>query len=207
LAFSALPNSILVRGHVDEGHAGFAEDVRDVADDGVAQLAFELLRTAIALDGARQRGVEGLGVGQVEGVDAEGTQPHHAEILVADRDRIRRAPLAVDLLARGKKVDVGLEGRLEQLVPVLQVGQYRQGLRGQLVHAGAEDVGHRAFIDEHRHLRFAHRQAGAVLDFHFGHGKAPGHGVAVILGPLDDVDELFLDEIHECHVRLLVIFQ
>jgi hypothetical protein len=157
-----------------------------------------------ALQRAGKRGVEGLGVGQVEGVDAEGAQPHHAEILVADGDRVRRAPLAVDLLPRAEEIHVGLEGRLEQLVPVLQVGQHRQGLRGQLVHAGAEHVGHLAFIDEHRHLRFAHRQAGAVLDFHFGHGKAPGHGVAVILGPLDDVDELFLDEVHECHVCLLL---
>jgi hypothetical protein len=89
---------------------------------------------------------------------------------------------------------------LRSLVPVLQVGQQRQRLRRQLVHAGAEDVGDLAFVDEHRHLRFAHRQAGAVLDFHFSHGKAPGHGLAtVVLGPLDDVDELFLDEVHECH--------
>jgi hypothetical protein len=73
-----------------------------------------------------------------------------------------------------KKYHVALERALEQLVPVLQVGQHRQRLRGELVHAGAEDVGHLAFVDEHRHLALAHGERGAVLDLVAGHREAPG---------------------------------
>jgi hypothetical protein len=70
--------------------------------------------------------VEQLGVGDAEGVVAEGAQAHGAKVLVADGDRLRRAPLLVDLLARAEEVDVALERGLEQLVPVLQVGEHRQ---------------------------------------------------------------------------------
>ena len=136
-------------------------------------------------------------------VVAEGAQAHGAEVLVADGDRLRRAPLLVDLLARAEEIDVALERGLEQLVPVLQVGEDRQGLRGELVHAGAEHVGHLALVDEHRHLRFAHGERGAVLDFHVRHREAPGQRAVAGLGPLDDVDELFLDEVHQGHGRCL----
>jgi hypothetical protein len=107
--------------------------------------------------------------------------------------------LAVQLLARAEEVDVALERALEQLVPVLQVGQHRQRLRRQLVHAGAEDVGHLAFVDEDRHLALAHGERGAVLDLVAGHRVAPGQRAVAVLGPLQDVDELFLDEIHQRH--------
>jgi hypothetical protein len=139
----------------------------------------------------------------VVGIDTEGTHADNAKILVTDGDRVRRSPLLVKLGARREEVHIRLERGFEQLVPVLQVGQHRQGLCRQLVHAGAEDIGDRAFVDEHRHLRFAHGQAGAVLDFHFRHRETPGQRAVGILGPLQDVDELFLDEVHECHEVLL----
>jgi hypothetical protein len=139
----------------------------------------------------------------VVGIDTEGAHADDAEFLVADGDRVRRAPLLVELGARREEVEVGLERGFEQLVPVLQVGENRQGLRRQLVHAGREDVGDRAFVDEQRQLRIAHGQAGAVLDFHFRHGKAPGQRAVAGLRPLQDVDELFLDEVHQGHGCLL----
>jgi len=67
------------------------------------------------------------------------------------------------------------------------------------VHAGAKHVSHLPLVDEHRHLRFAHREHGAVLNLHARHRKAPGQRAVTRLGPLDDVDELFLDEVHEGH--------
>jgi hypothetical protein len=112
-----------------------------------------------------------------------------------------RAPLLVHLLARAEEVHVALEGRLEQLVPVLQVGQHRQRLRGQLVRAGAEHVGHLALVDEQRHLRLAHHQLRAGLDLHVLHRIAPGQRAVAFFRPLQDVDELFLDEIHQRHGR------
>ena len=49
--------------------------------------------------------------------------------------RLRRAPFAAGLHAGAEKIHVGLERRVEQLVPVQQVGEQRQGLRGELVGA------------------------------------------------------------------------
>ena len=115
-------------------------------------------------------------------------------------DRLTGAPALVDLLAGAEEVDVALEGRLEELVPVLQVGQHRQRLRRQLVRAGAEDVGDLALIDEDGDLGFAHHQLAAVLNFHAGHRETPGQRAVGVLRPLDDVYELFLDEIHQGHV-------
>jgi hypothetical protein len=53
------------------------------------------------------------------------------------------------------------------------------------------------------HLRVAHGQAGPVLDFHFRHRETPGQRAVAILGPLQDVDKLFLDEVHQRHESLL----
>jgi hypothetical protein len=40
-----------------------------------------------------------------------------------------------------------------------------------------------------------------MLDFHVRHREAPGERAIARLGPLDDVDELLLDEIHQGHGR------
>jgi hypothetical protein len=143
--------------------------------------------------------VKELGLADAPGVVAEGAQAHGAEVLVADRHRLARAPLAVELLARAEEVDVALERALEQLVPVLQVGEDGQRLRRQLVHARAEDVGHLALVDEDGHLALAHGERGAVLDLIARHRVAPAEHAVAALGPLEDVDELLLDEIHQRH--------
>ena len=153
----------------------------------------------VLLARARDLGVEQARVDDPVGVVAEGAQAHRAEVLVADRHRLGRAPALVDLLAGAEEVDVALERALEQLVPVLQVGQHRQRRGGEGVAAGAEDVGDLALVDEHRHLRLAHRERAAVLDLAVFHRETPGQDAIAILGPLDDVDELFLDEIHQRH--------
>jgi hypothetical protein len=155
----------LVGGQIEEGDAALRHAVGDVLQHHAAQLALQVGHR-VGLAGARDLGVEGLRIADAEGVVAEGAQAHRAEVLVADRDRLRGAPALVDLLARAEEVDVALERALEQLVPVLQVGQHRQGLRRQLVRAGAEHVGHLALVDEDGHLRFAHHELAAVLDFH-----------------------------------------
>ena len=144
--------------------------------------------------------MEQLGVGDAVAVVAEGAQADGAEIGITDGDGLGRAPFLVDLLARAEEIHVALERRLEELVPVLQVSQHRQRLRGQLVQAGAEHVGDLAFVDEHRHLRLAHGERGAVLDLHLRHRETPGQRAVTVLRPLDDVYELFLDEVHQGHV-------
>jgi hypothetical protein len=62
-------------------------------------------------------------------------------------------------------VDVTLERRVEAVLPAQDGGQDRNVLGGQGVLAGAERVGVLAGGDELHHLRFAHDQLRAVLDF------------------------------------------
>ena len=87
-----------------------------------------------------------------------------------------------------------MKGDWKSLSQFFQVGQQRQGLRRQLVEARRENVGDLAFIDKHRHLRITDRQLRAILDFEIRHRVAPGEQVVALLRPVDDVDELFLDE-------------
>ena len=54
-------------------------------------------------------------------------------------------------------------------------------------------------VDELRDLRLAHDQLRAVLDLLVLVGEAVGQRVARVVGPLDDVDELFLQEIDDGH--------
>jgi hypothetical protein len=68
-----------------------------------------------------------------------------------------------------------------------QVGDF------QLIHAGLEDVGQTAFVDEDRYLRFTHRQLGAVFDLVAVALEAMDHGVVAVVGPFDDIDELTND--------------
>jgi len=74
---------------------------------------------------------------------------------------------------------------------------------GELVATGPEDVRHLAFVDERGHLRLADRELRAVLDFHVLHREAVGERRLVLFRPVDDVDELLLDEVHKSHCGLL----
>ena len=104
-----------------------------------------------------------------------------------------RTPL-IDLRACGEEVDVALEWGLEHFVPVHEIRQDRQRLRGEGVKSGSKDVGHAALIDERAHLRLTNGELGAVLNFHVLHGVPPGQYAIAGLYPIDYVNELFLDE-------------
>jgi hypothetical protein len=125
-------------------------------------------------------------IGDAVGVDAVAAQADRAELLVADGDGRGRAPLLVDLQAGGEEVDFGLEGGLEGLVPVHQIGEQGKiaGIEG--VQAGAEDVGDLAFVDEGGHLRLAHGELAAVFYLHVPHGIAIGKDAVFRLIPLND---------------------
>ena len=118
----SLPEFDLVRSHVEKWHLALGERVGHAADDRVAELAFDVL-DAIQLACAADLCVEGSRIGQSPRVDAECAQPNRAEILVADGDRLRRAPALIRLQSRGKEVDIALERRLKHLVPVHEVRQ------------------------------------------------------------------------------------
>ena len=124
----------------------------------------------------------------LEVVGAERAHADDAEVLVAHHDRVRRAPLVAGEQARGDVVDVGLERRVEAVLPRLELREDRDVVGRQRVLAGPERVAELAEVDELHHLRLAHDQLRAVLDRLVVVGKAERERVARVVGPLDDVD-------------------
>ncbi len=151
LGGQGLRKSQLVGGQVQKRNAAAGDGIADVLQHQSAQLAVQITHL-IALACAGDFGMKQLGVGDAKTVVSESAQAHGTKVLVADGDGLRCTPFLVHLLACAEEIDIALERRLEQLVPVLQVGQYRQGLGGQLVRARAEDVGHLALVYKHCHL-------------------------------------------------------
>ena len=147
-----------------------------------------------------------LQVDDAEVVGAVRAQAHDAEIRVAHHHRIGRAPLVAGEHARDDVVDVGLERAFERVFPALEVGEDRDVVGRQRVLAGTERVAELAEVDELRDLRFAHDELRAVLDFLVLVGEAERQRVARVVRPLDDVDELFLEEIDDRHrVSMLLV--
>src|SRR5262249_46358300 len=93
---------------------------------------------------------------------------------------------------------------LETVLPTLEIGEDRNVRRRERILAGAELVAELPDIDELSDLRFANDQLRAVLDLLVVVGKAKRQRVARVIGPLDDVDELLLDEVEDRHGRLLL---
>ena len=149
--------------------------------------------------GADDLGEELRRLGDAHGVGSVGAEPHHAEVLVAAGDGVAGAPLQVGEVAGVDEVDLGLERRLEAVVPVLERGEERQVVGLELVEAGAEGVGDLALVDEDRGLALAHGELGAVLDGVALALEAPDDGVAGVVDPVDDVDELAAEEIEDRH--------
>src|SRR6185503_2540989 len=91
------------------------------------------------------------------------------------------------------------ERAFEAVLPALEIGEDRDVVGRQRMPAGTELVAELAEIDELRDLRFADDQLRTVLDLAVVIGKPVRQRVARVVGPLDDVDELFLDEIEYRH--------
>ena len=195
---------VLTGGHVEERHLALAEVIGQRRDDGAAQLALDV-GDRVGLARPRHLEEERARVGDPERVDAVRAEPHRPELAVADGERIRGAPRLIEAQPRREEVDLALERRLEHLRPVAEVGQDRQVLGADGVLARAEEVGHVALVDEERHLRLADDELATLLDLEVRRGKAPGQHVVAGLGPLQDVDELLLDEIHHTHCVLRVV--
>ena len=96
--------------------------------------------STIKIPRAADLAVKRFGLAQVIGVNAEAAQTHGAELLVANGDGVGRSPVLVGLNPRGEEVHVGFEGRLKGLVPVSQVGEDRQRMRGQGVQSRPKSV-------------------------------------------------------------------
>jgi hypothetical protein len=101
----------------------------------------------------------------------------------------------------------GLSKPYFQPLRVDRTGRFRVSrvvLRLQGVGAGFEDVGDGALVDEHRHLALAHDQVGVHLDLVLVAWEAPDDRVPGVVGPLDDVDELAADLVHQSHDAVLL---
>jgi hypothetical protein len=116
--------TVWLAAEVEERHAAVAQRVGHRGDDEVAQLLLEVIDRVHA-PRTDDLAVELFDVGHLVAVHAVRAHAHHAELAVADRHRLRGAPTTPQLQARGEEDHVRLERRFEQLVPVLQRGEYR----------------------------------------------------------------------------------
>jgi hypothetical protein len=71
--------------------------------------------------------------------------------------------------------------------------------------ARTEEIGYAPLVDEQGHLRFADDEPAALLDLEVIRGEAPGEHIVAGLRPLQDVDELLLDEAQHAHARLRAV--
>ena len=103
---------------------------------------------------------------------------------------IGRAPLVAGEEARVDVIDVGLERRFEAILPALERGEDRDVIGRERVFARAEGVAELAEIDELGGLRLADNELRAALDFLVLVRIAEGDGVARVVLPLNDFEEL-----------------
>jgi len=179
----------LIGSHIKEGDTGLREGVRDVGHNHVAQLAFDF-GGAIDIPGSGNLGMKSSRFGDVPRVDSETTQPHHAEILVADCDGLGGTPFLIGLSARGEEIDITLERRLEHFVPIAQVREDGKVLGVESVETRAENIGNLTFVDEGGHLALTHRELSTVLNLHVLHGIAVAQDAILRLDVLYYVNKL-----------------
>ena len=103
------------------------------------------------------------------------------------------------ILPKVDVVDLDLERALEPVLPAAQRRQQRHVLRRQRVRPRAEHVGCFSLVDQDAGLTLAADQLGAVLDLVVLVREPPDQRVVGVVEPLDDVDQLALDETHDAH--------
>ena len=135
----------------------------------------------------------------MEIVDAVGAGADDAKIGVAHHDGIGRAPFVAGEQAGVDEIDIGLEGRVQAVFPSFERGEDGDVVRRQRVFARPEGVAELAQVNELRHLRFPHDELRAVLDFLVHIRVAEGNGVARIVLPLDDFEELSFEIVNKAH--------
>jgi hypothetical protein len=140
-------------------------------------------------------------VDHAEVVGPERAQADDAEVLIPDHDRIGRAPLVAREQPRGDVIHVGLERRLEAIFPPLKLRQHRDIVGGERVLSRSEQIAELSKIDKLHRLRLTDDELSAALDFLVLIREPEREGVARVVGPLDDLDQLAFDEVHQTHAR------
>ena len=193
-----LPELAVARCDIEHRHLGRCKRIAEHADDPRAHRVGELVETEV-LVGAGDFLQEQLRVHDLEVERAERPSAHDAEVGIPHHDGVGRAPLVPGEQARGQEVDVGLERRLEAVLPRLQPRENRDVVRGERVLARTERVAELTDVDELRHLRLAHDQLCASLDGLVIVREAVRERVTRVVRPLDDFEQLALQEIHDAH--------
>ncbi len=158
----ALADFVELGRQVEQAEAETAQHVGQPRDDQVLEVRRDLLGRVLALR-ADQR-VEQLGrIDHAERELAVAPQADDAEILVADGDRLPRAPFLVEKRLLADEIDLRLERRLLPRDRE-QPREDRHVHRGQRVPAGAELVQRLAVANEHRLLVRLHDELGPELD-------------------------------------------
>ena len=201
---SASPSSRIAAGHVEDGDLRGRQRVGKDADDAGPHGVGELLEPEVLIR-PRHFLEEQLRIHDAKVVRPERTRPDDAEIFVAHHDRVGRAPLVPGKEPRGHVVHVGLERRVEAVLPGFQLRQDRNVVGRERVLAWTERVAELAEVHELHLLRLAHDQLRPVLDRLVVVGESEREGVARVIGPLDDVDQLALDEIHQAHAATPIV--
>src|SRR5687768_669591 len=192
----------VARGDVEHGHFAGGERLAEDTHETRAHRVGKLIEAEMMV-GARHFLQEPRRIGDAEVVGAERPDPDDAEVLVAHHHWIRRAPFVAGEQARDDVIDVRLERRLETVLPALEARQDRNVVRRQRVLAGPERIAELAQVHELRDLGFADNELRAALDFLVLVRPSVRQGVARIVGPLDDFNELAADEVRKSHCFLL----
>jgi hypothetical protein len=189
----------VVPRHVGDRDLRLARGLRELADEHALEVALDLVGRVHPLR-ADQLLEEHARVGDAKVVATERPDAHASgpagdrELGVADQDRVGGAPLLVDVLLEVDEVDIDLERAAKAVLPALEARQHGHVLGAQRVRARPEDVGQLPLVDEDRRLVLAADQLGAVLDLVVLVGELVHQRVIAVVRPLDDVDELALDE-------------
>ena len=179
----------VVRGELEHTEFRLRHHVCEALVDDRAHELVDLVGRILAAR-ADQLREQPLRIDRAQRVGAERAHAHRAELAVAHRHRVGRAPAQVGDLARADEVDLGLERAVEAVHPTAERREHRQVARLEPVLARAEHVGDPSLVHEHGHLARAHDQLRAVLDLVVVAREAPDEGAPAVVDPFDDVDQL-----------------
>ena len=138
-------------------------------------------------------------INDAEIVSTKGANANDAEVRIPHHDGIACAPFVAGEEPGVDEVDIALKGRLEVVLPAQQCAENRDVLGLEGVFTGAEGVDVLTQIDELSFLRFANQELGSVLDLLVLIRKTPTEGVARVVFPLDDLQELCLEVVDDAH--------
>lgn len=188
----------VVGRHIQNRDTTLADGIGEARNDKVAEVTDDFFGGEMTI-GADYFPEEDGGIGNLDHVGAEGAETDGAELGIAQSDGVLGAPFLVSEPAGADKVDLGFERAFETISPALEGGEEGNVLGDEGVGAGREDIGEFALVDEDSGLAFADNELGAIFDLVAVAFEAVNERVVGVVEPFDDVDELSLKFVPECH--------